>query len=51
MVRTLLAEGPTERDWAVYAAVSPTLAAELEPALARAGVGEDRIKLEVLERI
>jgi CDP-4-dehydro-6-deoxyglucose reductase len=50
-VQTLLAEGTTDQDSAVYAAVGPTLAAELEPALAAAGLGEDRVKLEVLERI
>ena len=46
-----MAEWVPDQDWAVYAAVGPALAAELEPALAAAGLGEDRVKLEVLERI
>ncbi len=51
LVQTLLAEWMPDQDWAVYAAVGPTLAAELEPALAAAGLGEERRKLEVLELI
>jgi CDP-4-dehydro-6-deoxyglucose reductase len=51
VVQTLLAEFTLGENWAVYVAVSPTLAAELEPALAAAGLGEERINLEVLERI
>jgi CDP-4-dehydro-6-deoxyglucose reductase len=50
-VQTLLADCTPGGERAVYAAVSPSLAAELEPVLTGAGFAQERVKLELLERI